>query len=349
MASPSWSPGRPGRVAWGVLALGAGLLPGCRTAPVPPPVVTPAPIVAPVVVPPPKPPHGEEIIVAGRRFQTGTRVITWLDRGGYNAYDARPRPAPAAGRPPMSRQDHDVRLGPPLPGAAEARKRIPSELDALQGFVDQLVLHYDNVGLSRLCFDVLQQRGLSAHFLIDLDGTVYQTLDLQERGMHATTSNSRSIGIELANIGAFPPQEPQALAAWYQPDGAGRIRLKLPPKPVDPGIHTKGFTGRPARPEPVRGVIQGRELVQYDYTPEQYTALAKLTATLCRVFPLLRCEYPRDAAGRLVRGKLPDAVLAKYRGILGHYHVQDNKTDPGPAFDWDRLIGEAREIVGRDR
>src|SRR5437868_139953 len=54
------------------LALGAGLLfAGCRTTAI-------HPAAAPFA--------GDEIIVAGQRFHTGTRVVTWLEPGGYNAY-----------------------------------------------------------------------------------------------------------------------------------------------------------------------------------------------------------------------------------------------------------------------
>ena len=95
----------------------------------------------------------------------------------------------------------------------------------------------------------------------------------------------------------------------------------------------------------MRGVIQGKDLLQYDFTPEQYAALAKLTAALCNIFPNLPCDYPRDASGQLVRSKLPDAELKTYRGLLGHYHVQTDKTDPGPAFQWEPLIGEARKYL----
>lgn len=324
MASRSWSPGRPARAAWLLFVLGAGAMPGCRTIP-------PVPQPVPVVAPKPEVPAGDEIIVAGRRFPTGTRVITWLERDGYNAYRAAP-------------PNHGGRLAPARPGDPGGRKTIPSGLGALQGFVDQLVLHYDNMGLSQLCFEVLQRRGLSVHFLIDVDGTIYQTLDLSERAQHATTANSRSLGIELANIGAYPPADTRELARWYQPDAAGKIRLTPPKDVAGPRIHPADFTGRPARPDQVRGVIQGRDLAQYDYTPEQYAALAKLTAALCRLFPLIKCDYPRDATGRLVRKKLPDAALEKYQGILGHYHIQENKTDPGPAFDWDKLINETRKL-----
>jgi N-acetyl-anhydromuramyl-L-alanine amidase AmpD len=44
----------------------------------------------------------------------------------------------------------------------------------------------------------------------------------------------------------------------------------------------------------------------------------------------------------LLRRKLDEANYIRYQGILGHYHVQLNKTDPGPAFDWDYVIQSAR-------
>ena len=101
----------------------------------------------------------------------------------------------------------------------------------------------------------------------------------------------------------------------------------------------------PARSEQIRGTIQDRDLVEYDYTPEQYQALIKLTATLCRVFPKLRCDYPRDGAGNLIVNKLPDDALARYQGVLGHFHIQTDKVDPGPAFQWDHVIDGARRLL----
>jgi hypothetical protein len=75
--------------------------------------------------------------------------------------------------------------------------------------------------------------------------------------------------------------------------------------------------------------------------------LIKLTATLCAVFPRIPCDYPRDREGKLIPHKLPDDELARYQGILGHYHVQTNKVDPGPAFQWDTVIDGARKLLVR--
>jgi hypothetical protein len=300
--------------------------------------------------------QGDEIVVAGQLFHTGTRVVTWMDPGGYDAYRVERRFSPFA----ESDWEHtqatvkDLKTpnryslrGGGLSGTEVERFRGGGwDLPALQRVVDQFVLHYDVGGVSKVCFNVLHDhRGLSVHFMLDIDGTIYQTLDLKERAWHATIANDRSIGIEIANIGAYPPGDRQPLDEWYQRDAEGKPLIKVPDRVGDPMIRTPDFTGRPARPEPVRGVVQGIDLVQYDLTPQQYAALTRLTAALARVFPRITLDYPRDPAGKLILQKLPDDELAKYHGVLGHFHIQTNKIDPGPAFQWDTVINGARRLL----
>ena len=129
------------------------------------------------------------------------------------------------------------------------------------------------------------------------------------------------------------------------PNDTGWPRVVVPARLGAPGFLVPNFIARPARPDPVLGPVQGRPLQQYDFTPEQYAALVKLTATLCKVFPKIRCDFPRGADGQLITSKLPDDALEKYQGLLGHYHVQSNKVDPGPAFQWERVIGDARKLL----
>jgi N-acetylmuramoyl-L-alanine amidase len=297
--------------------------------------------------------HGDEIMVAGQLFHTGTTVVLWTDPGGYDGYRVERRFVPLdhsdwatshAEQPALTTPNrYGLRRDGLDTNELESVRGGGWTLPELQAVVDQFVLHYDACGTSRRCFQVLHdERGLSVHFMLDLDGTIYQTLDLKERAWHATTSNSRSVGIEIANVGAVPPAQRSTLEAWYQPDAEG-VHIIIPERVGGSGIRTPGFIGRPARPEPVTGVIQDELLLQYDFTPQQYAALAKLTATLIRVFPKLRCDFPQNAAGDVIPHKLPEAELAQYQGVLGHYHIQTNKVDPGPAFQWDRLIQAARE------
>lgn len=298
------------------------------------------------------PRKGDEIVVAGQLVHTGTRVVLWMDPHGYDAYRVERRFSPFEKSDWKSSQAEVKDLDMPnrynlrRSGLTDAEiERVRGggwDLPLLQRVVDQFVLHYDVCGTSRQCFKILQDmRDLSVHFLLDLDGTIYQTLDLKERAWHATSSNSRSVGIEIANMGAYPVNGPNPFAEWYAKEPNGQVRITIPPRFGDGGILTKNFVGHPARPEPVRGELQGRELMQYDYTPQQYEALIKLTATLSKVLPKIKCDYPRDASGKLIRHKLPDAELDSYQGVMGHFHIQTNKVDPGSALQWDYLIGHA--------
>ncbi len=302
------------------------------------------------------PRKGDEIVVAGRFVHTGTPVVLWSDPGGYDAYRVERRFSPfeesdwekskAAVRYLTTPNRYGLRRDGLTPEQIEQVRGGGWDYPQLTNVVDQFVIHYDVCGTSRQCFKVLHDgRGLSVHFMLDLDGTLYQTLDLKERAWHATTSNTRSVGIEIAHMGAYRPDRDHPYREWYARDDDGRIRLTIPERFGDGGLRTPGFVGRPARPELVRGVVQGQELIQYDFTPEQYKALQHLTAALCKVFPKIRCDYPRDAEGKLVPQKLPDADLAAYQGVLGHFHIQTNKTDPGPAFDWDKVIAGARHLL----
>ena len=98
------------------------------------------------------------------------------------------------------------------------------------------------------------------------------------------------------------------------------------------------------RHERLSGEIQGETFVQYDFTEEQYDSLAHLTATLARIFPRLTLDAPRSSDGGVRTDVLPGDEFERFRGILGHYHVSENKRDPGPAFDWERLLSAARSV-----
>jgi len=214
----------------------------------------------------------------------GTRVILWSEPGGYRATDFGER----------------------------------------RGDVKQIVLHYDVAGTSAQCFRVLEKRGLSVHFMVDLDGTVYQTVDTSARAYHAGTFNDGSVGIEIANVGAYA-------------DRAELERLLPIPHGVPLGALPLGYVPRPARPGPLRGRIQGMDLWQEDFTDAQYEALGHLVAALCGVLDV-PARAPRET------GVLKDP--AAWRGIVGHYHLTTAKLDPGPAFDWERFLGSVQANLG---
>ncbi|MBK9189582.1 MAG: N-acetylmuramoyl-L-alanine amidase [Phycisphaerales bacterium] len=297
------------------------------------------------------PRRGDEIVIAGQYFHTGTPVVLWTDPGGYDAYRVERRFAPidqasweASKEKIATPNRYGTRRVPLSPEAAEQVRGGGWELDLLRQHVDQFVIHYDVCGTSRTCFQVLHdQRCLSVHFMLDIDGTIYQTLDVKERAWHATTANDRAVGIEIANIGAYPPGKPSPLDSWYATDAAGPY-VTLPSRLGDGGVRTKGFIARPARSQRIAGDIHGVAYEMYDLTPQQYESLARLTATLCRVLPGLACDYPRDAQGDLVARAMTPDELAAHRGLLGHFHITKGKIDPGPAFDWDKVVRRARAL-----
>ena len=303
------------------------------------------------------PRKGDEIMVAGQLFHTGAPVVLWTDPGGYDAYRTERRFAPwressyAATTQRVKEIDSPNRYG--------VREQVLTDeeleqvrgggwpLELLQDKVDQFVIHYDVAGTSRTCFKVLHDaRALSVQFMLDLDGTIYQTCDLKERAWHATKSNPRSVGIEIANMGAYT--NPVALKEWYETRDDGKTYITIPPRFGDGGIRDKRVVLRPIRDEMVAGEVHGQTFRQYDLTPQQYESLTKLTATLCTVLPRITCDYPRDSGGNLLTTNLTNEQWDAYTGVLGHYHVQRNKQDPGPAFQWDRVIGGARKLMSRE-
>ena len=111
--------------------------------------------------------------------------------------------------------------------------------------VDTLILHYTGMrtaeaALARLCDPAA---GVSAHYLIDEDGTVVALVDEERRAWHAGRSawlgatglNDRSIGIELVNPGhefGYRPFPEAQLAACLDLGLAIVRRWPIPPRRV---------------------------------------------------------------------------------------------------------------------
>ena len=132
----------------------------------------------------------------------------------------------------------------------------------------------------------------------------------------------------MANIGAY--RDPRKLDRWYGLDAEGLVYAKVP----EGYFATEDFVPRPARPGLITGSIHGTEFHQYDYTSEQYEALARLLASLVRIFPRLRPQSPAS---------LTLLAVPASPGMVAHYHLSRSKIDPGPAFDWARVLQRTRE------
>lgn len=173
--------------------------------------------------------------------------------------------------------------------------------DVRKGAVNKVVLHHDGTNTSDLCYRVLVNRNLSTHILIDVDGTVYQPLNLAYVAFHAAGVNDASIGIDLNN-----PCRPERASSRH---GDREV-----------------FSGR----------INGGRLVSLGYTDAQYASLIAVLQALVKFFPNLPGEIPIGPDGKVVDRKLQS--FGSFAGIVGHYHVSANKWDPGPGFDWERVV-----------
>ncbi|MEX0367333.1 MAG: N-acetylmuramoyl-L-alanine amidase [Ruegeria sp.] len=154
-----------------------------------------------------------------------------------------------------------------------------------------IVIHYTamesaEAALERLCDP---QAEVSAHYLIGMDGHLWQMVDEANRAWHAGAGswcgvddiNSRSIGIELDNGGAHPFAEPQMAALERLLPGI-KERWGIPPEGVIG--HSDMAPGRKHDPGPrfdwarlERGELaarRGYDEGPQDATPHAFRALA---------------------------------------------------------------------------
>jgi N-acetylmuramoyl-L-alanine amidase len=247
---------------------------------------------------------GSQILICGQRFDVGQRVITFQDDPGINAYT-----------PHRTDKPNEVPPFAPAKGMAGVRDRwrprrligADRSLERLKQVLRQFVIHHDGCADSRTCFQVLHnERGLSVHFLIDNDGTIFQTLDLVDCAFQAAGVNEISVGVELANRGD---------ALRFPNDYHGR-RDKVTCK------------------------INGHQFLAYEYTKPQIESMISLGKTLARVFPNLPQTYPTSGGDDQMWGTIPGDPR-EYAGYLGHYHVTAQKWDPGP-FDFKYFSSKIR-------
>lgn len=161
---------------------------------------------------------------------------------------------------------------------------------------------------AREAFLNLAHTGGSTHFLVDFDGTVYQTLDLALEANHSGVDeiDARSVAVDVVN--PVELDRPR-----YAPE--------VGPDPFD-------------RPLSEFETVQGKEMQRWGYTPAQMDSLGHLARELERLLPSLPPELP--GRGNVPRHVLPDRGKS-FRGFLGHLHVSERAEDPGPGFDWSRL------------
>ena len=154
------------------------------------------------------------------------------------------------------------------------------------------VTHWDVCLSAKSCAKVLQKRGLSVHFCIDNDGTIYQLLDTQHVAYHAGSFNARCIGVEVSCAYATKYQ------SWYKKNGFGE------------------------RPIIDDAIVHGKKLSPFlGFYQIQKNALAALWEAISRA-----CDIPLELPEE-ENTISHDVISNKFSGFCCHYHLTTRKID----------------------
>lgn len=189
------------------------------------------------------------------------------------------------------------------PGGFSANKGCYTNLSGKEDRKPTMfVNHWDVCLSSESCAKVLNKRGISVHFLIDNDGTIFQMLDTQHKAWHAgipkyTGGNPKGIGVEISN--AYYPKYQD----WYAKNGFGE------------------------RPLQEHGYVHGKTLDPFlDFYPVQLEALKALWKA-CHIGVGIPLEYPKNNEGYIETSVHKDCERGKFYGICNHYNFIKTKID----------------------
>jgi hypothetical protein len=175
------------------------------------------------------------------------------------------------------------------------------------------VNHWDVCLSSKSCQGVLNKRGASVHFLIDNDGTIYQTLDMQHAAWHAGSSrtNRPSVGVEITN--AYYPKYQD----WYVKNGFGER-----PMVEDAWVHGSKL-------DPFMG-----------FYPAQIEAAKALWKAIHKALDI-PYETPTSQFGKTSTKYVQEVTYGTYSGFVSHYHISKGKIDCA-GLDLKTLLNEVK-------
>jgi hypothetical protein len=195
----------------------------------------------------------------------------------------------------------------------------PNALTFNKGFYNEsllkpslFVLHWDAAESSQQCYHILEKRGLSVLFMLDIDATIYQGVDPASAVCwHAGTVNRRAWGVEICNPVYLKYQNPNN------------------PRPIS----TMGTRGDKTK-------ILG-------FYPEQIDATVKLCHWVCE-----NTGIPKQLPGVggkvsntfFAPGKNGKWDVHGFSGVCGHLHQDNIKSDPGMDL-WQPLIDSGFTVV----
>lgn len=178
-----------------------------------------------------------------------------------------------------------------------ARQRVTKQI------IDLFVWHWTGgEGDVERLYAVLDKRELGVEFYIDQTGRTFQfadpaTVDTYDAGPF----NPRSVGCEIACYG-FTAKGREKPGAW----GKRRATYET--------------------------TMNGRRREFARFFPEQVASAIALGVAVSDAIPTIPKAVPVGADRRLYPDEMPDRVMRPrggFRGHVGHYHLTDEKSDPG--------------------
>lgn len=178
--------------------------------------------------------------------------------------------------------------------AKDAPKCIRQK-DPGKRIIDAIIVHWDVTPNAPRTYRVLKHVGLSSHFCIDNDGTIYQFADPKDIAKHCGKLNSRTIGIDINSL-VYTKH-----AARYEKKGLGR-------RPIITGRYHK----------------RSKEIL--GYYDSQIDSGMKLIKVLCNFYNI-PMEAPTDKNNNLWTSLHEPLRKRKWRGVACHYHLTKKKWD----------------------
>ncbi len=213
-----------------------------------------------------------------------------------------------------------------IPGglAIDRSRRLPADqFVGEKQAKDLIVLHFTAGGSVDGAYQswLSTQERVATAYLVDMEGHIYEVFDPACWACHLGVAaahnpgyrqDRRSIGIEIVNWGGVKLDTNEQLNCWPNQYRTRYCRLNETSRYV-----RKSFRG----------------LEYFAAFPEaQQEAVCRLARSLCDQFGIAK-QIPSEVE----RDRLNWAYFDNYRGVASHQNFHPEKTDIGPAFDWERL------------
>lgn len=207
-------------------------------------------------------------------------------------------------------------IGPdgPLVEPRRSKGKILATVEECADIVRGILIHSDITADAAGCYRVLRGRGLSTHFMIDWNGVIYQGTDPLMNAAHGGGSENTVQDANLHTIGV----DINCMLV--------KVTGNSPP------------TGSKGKRRIFEATINGEPWRSIGYTDAQYDALVKLIRGLKQRFPKIALMPPIGPDRKTLMEQTE--IDFEKCGIFGHFHINAQKIDPGPGFEWERLVAD---------